>query len=150
MATFAFSTVALPQGVTFVFGSWVCIANGSDGFDSHLAKTTKLEAISSESYNAIVRSDDHGEMLLPDLAKEIEHKLDDKSSFTQTQIDFSPSPTRTETLLARPIFRLRNVSSAYQRMIKSFYSSYEDSLDQAPCVKNFSATASRGAPIFDM
>jgi hypothetical protein len=35
-------------------------------------------------------------------------------------------------------------------MIKSFYSSYEDSLDQAPCVKNFSATASRGAPVFDV
>ena len=35
-------------------------------------------------------------------------------------------------------------------MIKSFYSSYEDRLDQAPRVENFSATASRGAPIFDV
>jgi hypothetical protein len=35
MATFAFSTMAFPQGATFVFDSWVCIANGSGGFDSY-------------------------------------------------------------------------------------------------------------------
>ena len=72
MATFAFSTTALPQGTTFIFRSWVCIANGSGGFDSHLANHIVLEAILLESYNNLAGSDHHGDMLLPDLAKEIE------------------------------------------------------------------------------
>jgi len=83
------------------------------------------------------------------LAKEIEQKLDGKSGSTRTQIDFNPNSTRVETLLARPVFGLRNASSAYQRMIKSIYSSYEASLNQTACAENFSATASRGALIFD-
>ena len=94
MATFAFSTMAPPQGVTFVFGSWVCVANGSGGFDSHLANPIKPEAILSESCNAIAGSSDHGNMLLPDLAKEIEQKLDNRSSSTRTQIDLNLSSTR--------------------------------------------------------
>ena len=60
MATFAFSTMAFPQGATFVFGLWVCIANGSGGFDSHLANPIAPEAISSESCNDLARTEDHG------------------------------------------------------------------------------------------
>jgi len=26
----------VPKGTTLIFGSWVCTANGSGGFDSHL------------------------------------------------------------------------------------------------------------------
>ena len=35
MASFEFSFPAINAGTTFVFGSWVCIANGSGGFSSH-------------------------------------------------------------------------------------------------------------------
>jgi hypothetical protein len=41
MATFAFNAMTLDQGTTFVFGSWVFVANGSGGFTSHL---TNLES----------------------------------------------------------------------------------------------------------
>jgi hypothetical protein len=84
MATFAFSTMMLPQGATFAFGSWVFIANGSGSFDSHLTNSTKPEAISSKSYDDLSRSDDHGDMLLPDLVKAIEQKLEDNSGPTRT------------------------------------------------------------------
>jgi len=69
------------------------------------------EANSSESCDDLAVSYDHNNMLLPDLTKEIEQKLEDKSSSTRTQIDFSPNSTRVETLLARPIFGLCNASS---------------------------------------
>ena len=82
MATFAFSTTVPPQGATFIFGSWVCVANGSGSFDSHLTIPPTLKAITSESSNNLAGSDDHGIMLLPDLAKEIEAKLEDNSSST--------------------------------------------------------------------
>ena len=95
MATFPFSTMAPPQGATLVFGSWVCVG--------HLTNPTKLKATTSESSNKLAGSDDHGVMLLPDLAKEIEMKLEDNSSSTRTQIDLKPKSTRIGTSFAQPI-----------------------------------------------
>ena len=86
-------------------------------------------------------------MLLPDLAKEIEPKLENNSSSTQTQIDLKPKSTRIGTLIAQPVFGLRNSSSVYKQMIRSFY---ENSLDRLLHVEDQSATASREAPVFDV
>ena len=126
MATFAFSTTTPPRGATFIFGSWVCVANGSGGFDSHLTNFPTPKSSTSEDSNKLARSHDRGVTLLPDLAKEIERKLEDNSSSTRTQIDLKPKSTRIGTLLAQPVFGLRN-SSAYKQMIKSIY---ESSLDR--------------------
>ena len=114
MATFAFSTMAPPQGATFVFGSWVGVANGLGGFDSHLTNSPTLKITTSEDSNKLARSDDHGIMLLPDLAKEFEAKLEDNSGSTRTQINLKPKLTRVGTPLAQPIFGLRNSSSSYK------------------------------------
>jgi hypothetical protein len=35
MASFNFTSTMLDEGTTFVFGSWICIANGLGGFNSH-------------------------------------------------------------------------------------------------------------------
>ena len=114
MATSAFSTTVPPQGATFVFGSWVCVANGSGGFDSHLTNSPTPKITMSEDSNKPVGSNDHDIMLLPDLAKEIEAKLEDNSSSTRTQIDLKPKSTRIGTPLAQPVFSLRKSSSAYK------------------------------------
>ena len=114
MATFAFSTMAPPQGATFVFGSWVCVANGSGGFDSRLTNSPTLKITMLKDPNKLAGSDDHDIMLLPDLAKEIEVKLEDNSSSTRTQINLKPNSTRIGTLLAQPVFGLRNSSSTYK------------------------------------
>ena len=139
--------MAPPQGATFVFGSWVCVADGSGGFDSHLTNPPMLKDITSESSNKLAGSDDHGVMLLPDLTKEIEKKLEDNSGSTRTQIDLKPNSTRIGTLIMQPVFGLRNSSSVYKQMIRS---SYENSLDRLHHVENQSATASRVAPVFDV
>ena len=106
--------MAPPQDATFVFGSWVCVANGSGGFDSHLTNPSTLKATASESSNNLAGLDDHSVMMLPDLAKEIEMGLEDNSSSTRTQINLDLNSTRIETPLAQPIFRLRNASSTYK------------------------------------
>ena len=137
--------MAPPQGATFVFGSWVCVANGSGGFDSHLTNSPMLKNPTSEDSNKYARSHDRGVTLLPDLAKEIEPKLEDNSSSTRTQIYLKPKSTRIGTLLAQPIFCLRNSSSAYKQMIKSIY---ESSLDRPLHVENQSATASWRHPFY--
>ena len=113
MATFALSTTAPPQGVTFIFGSWVCVANGSGGFDSHLTNSPTPKSSMSEDSNKLARSHDRGVMLLPDLAKEIEAKLEDNSNSTWTQINLKPKPTRVGTPLAQPIIGLCNSSLSH-------------------------------------
>ena len=147
MATFTFSTMTPPRGATFIFGSWVCVANGSGGFDSHLTNSPAPKNSTSKDSNKLARSHDRGIMLLPDLAKEIESKLKNNSSSTRTQIDLKLKSTRIGTLIAQPILGLRNSSSIYKQMIRS---SYENSLDRLLHVENQSATASREAPIFDV
>ena len=69
-----------------------------------------LKATTSESSNKFTGSDDHGIMLLPNLAKEIKMKLEDNSSSTRTQINLDVSSTRIGNPLAQPIFGLRNAS----------------------------------------
>jgi hypothetical protein len=44
MSSFNFTSAMLDEGTTFIFGYWVCIANGSGGFNSHLADTKEPEA----------------------------------------------------------------------------------------------------------
>ena len=102
------------HGSTFVFSSWVCVANGTGGFDSHLTNPIALEAISLESCNKLAGSDDHDVMLLPELAKEIELKLEDNSGSTRTQIDLKPNSTWIEIPLAQPVLGLCNASSTYK------------------------------------
>jgi hypothetical protein len=46
MASFNFTSVVLDEGTTFTFSSWICIANGSGGFNSHLANSREPEASS--------------------------------------------------------------------------------------------------------
>ena len=102
MATLAFSTMAPPQGATFIFGSWVCVANGSGGFDSHLTNSPTLNISSSEDSNKFARSHDRGVMLLPDLAKEIE---------TTTRVPLGLRLISNQNLLELGLL-LRNPSSA--------------------------------------
>ena len=121
MATFAFSAMTPPRGATFIFGSWVSVANGSGGFDSQLTNSPAPKNSTSEDFNKLARSHDRGVMFLPDLAKEIEPKLENYSSSIRTQIDLKSKPTRIGTLIAQPVFGLRNSSSVYKQMIRFSY-----------------------------
>jgi hypothetical protein len=67
MAFFEFSFPAIDAGTTFVFGSWVCIANGSGGFSSHLIDPASTETSRREQLGEITSA----EILLPGIAKEI-------------------------------------------------------------------------------
>jgi hypothetical protein len=44
MASFNFTSAMPDEGTTFTFSSCVCIANGSGGFNNHLANPNKPEA----------------------------------------------------------------------------------------------------------
>jgi hypothetical protein len=147
MANFNFDYAVLDYSTTFIFGSWVCITNGSSGFDCHLANPKEPKTLSMRGSNIINNQDDPagnlGEMLLPDFAKEIEEKLIFKTSSTCSPINLRLESTQSETHCVQPMFGLRNPSSIYLKMIGSIYSTPEE--DQLR-VRDIGATARRGLP----
>jgi hypothetical protein len=73
MASFYFTSTMLDEGTTFIFGSWICVANGLVGFNSNLANSRKLEASTPTRSNNLDKFiDSLNELLLPDHAEEIE------------------------------------------------------------------------------
>jgi hypothetical protein len=80
----------LDKGTTFIFGFWICIANGSGGFNSHLADTREPEAsVATQCSRLNEFVDNLDEMLLPDLASEIEEKFIFDAISTRAAQDFS-------------------------------------------------------------
>ena len=66
MASFSFEPTVLDEGTTFLFGSWVCVADGSGGFNSHLADPINSRSSSPASPKGA------GEALLPERIDEID------------------------------------------------------------------------------
>jgi hypothetical protein len=72
MATIDFTSAVLDKGTTFVFGSWVCIADGTGSFRQHLVDDMKPKASAASQRSGLDEFIDNlDETLLPDLAKEI-------------------------------------------------------------------------------
>jgi len=82
MASFEFSFPAIDAGTTFVFGSWVCIANSSGGFSSHLIDPASTETPRREQLGEITSA----EIILPEIAKEIKNLS--LSDLTPTRFPF--------------------------------------------------------------
>jgi hypothetical protein len=74
MASLSFISNMLDEGTTFIFGSWICIANGLGGFNSHLIDSRKPEASATTPHSNLDSfNDDLDELLLPDLPRQIEN-----------------------------------------------------------------------------
>jgi hypothetical protein len=73
MASFNFTSAVLDEGTTFIFGSWICVANGLGGFYSNLANSKEPEASSSTPSSDLDEFiNNFDDLLLPDLALQIE------------------------------------------------------------------------------
>jgi hypothetical protein len=87
MPSLSFISTVLDEGTTFIFSSWICIANGLSGFNSHLANSRKLEA------STPTRCSDLDELLLPDLVRQIEKM----SVFAATSTCAAPELVRLDS-----------------------------------------------------
>jgi hypothetical protein len=95
MASFNFTNAVLNEGTTLIFGSWVCIADGAGGFCRHLIDNMKPEAsIAAQRSNLDEFIDNLDEMLLPDLAREIE----EESAVDATSSHAAPGLLRSESI----------------------------------------------------
>jgi hypothetical protein len=87
MASLSFTSTVLDEGTIFIFGSWICVANGLGGFNSHLVDFRKPEAsAATRRSNLDYFIDNLDELLLPDLPKLIERI----SVFNATSIRAAP------------------------------------------------------------
>jgi hypothetical protein len=74
MVSLSFTSNMLDEGTTFIFGSWICAANGLGGFNSHLIDSRKPEAsATTPRSNLDSFIDDLDELLLPDLPRQIKN-----------------------------------------------------------------------------
>jgi hypothetical protein len=72
MASFNFTSTMLDEGTTFIFSSWICIANGLGGFNGHLANSRKPEVSTPTRSSDLDKFvDTLDELLFPDQVGEI-------------------------------------------------------------------------------
>ena len=99
---------SMSEGAMFIFGPWVCTANGLGGNTSHLTNPRKLEA-SSEKENL-------DETLPPASTKGVENE----SIFDTTSTCVPPAPSsdfsRSENTHTKFPFGLLNTALVYQRI----------------------------------
>jgi hypothetical protein len=134
MASFNFTSAVLDKGTTFTFGSWICVANGLGGFNSHLANSKEPEATSpTPSSDLDDFIDNHDDMLLSDLAQQIEKM----SIFNATSTRDTPDLFRSDSNRSEKTSRSKSLSDL------------EEHLALLLKIKDVGATACRLAPVFD-
>jgi hypothetical protein len=134
MASFNFTSIALDEGTTFVFGSWICIANGLGGFNSHVAESGKPEASTPTRHNDLDEFiDNFDELLLPDLVLQIE-KI---SVFDATCTHAAPELVGSDSNRSEGTTQSKSLSDL------------EENLDLLLKLKDVGATVCWVAPIFD-
>jgi hypothetical protein len=130
----------LDEGTTFIFGSWICVANGSGGFNGHLVDSRNPEAF------AVNQRSDLNELLLPDLAGEIERM----SVFDVTSTHAAPGPLGLDSNRSKEVrtlfpFWLRNATSVNEEATRSeSLSDLEEDLDRLLKLEDEGAIACRG------
>jgi hypothetical protein len=147
MASFDFTSAVLDEGTMFIFGSWIYIANSSGGFSNHLADTNKLEASAATRCSHLDEFVDNlDEMLLPDLAGEIEKmSVFDVTSTRAALVLPRSDSTRSEEGHTRFSFGLCNAASVYQEAMRfESLSDLEEDLDRLLKIGDEGATACRG------
>jgi hypothetical protein len=116
MASFCFISTTLNKGAMFIFGSWICTANCSGGFNGHLADSRKPEASTAYRCSKLDEIIDNlYELLLPDLAEEIERV----SIFYVTSTCAALGPLGSDSNRSKDArtlfpFGLRNAASVYE------------------------------------
>jgi hypothetical protein len=93
MATFNFISTVPDESPTFTFGSWTWVADGAGDFHQHLVDNAKPEAPAATPCSDLGKSIDNlGQMLLPNLARELE----EESIFNMISTRAAPGLLRLE------------------------------------------------------
>jgi hypothetical protein len=147
MASFKFTSAVPLQGTTFVFGSWVCVADGAGGF-----RWFTIDAMKPKTLAASFHSD-LGEFVdnLDDLSTHGSARKTEESVFNATPLSAATTSLgldsfQSEDLRSRSRFGLRNSTSELQEATNSeSLSALEKDLDYLLQIGKPEATSRRGA-----
>ena len=135
MASFIFDNPAVSASTTFIFGSRVCIANGSGSFNSHLANPMSAETSKQDQPDGTISD----EFLLPELADEIE-KLSLSYTLSTHLAPLGIDPIYFEFLRPQLPLGLHNATASYVTIMRREIN--QKIIDQE-------VTACWEAPVFD-
>jgi hypothetical protein len=127
MASLSFTGTVLDEGTIFIFGSWICVANGLGGFNSRLVDSRKPETSTS------TRSCNLDELLLPDLPRQIEKT----SVFDVTSTRAAPRLLGSDSNQSKEASRSKSLPDL------------EEDLDRLFKIRDEGATARRGLLVLD-
>jgi hypothetical protein len=97
MVSLSFTSNMLDEGPTFIFSSWICVANGLGGFNSHLINSWKPKAsAATQCSNLDSLIDDLDELLLPDLPRQIKNMF----AFNADSIHVAPGLVGSDSNLS--------------------------------------------------
>jgi hypothetical protein len=128
------------------------LANGSGGFNSHLANSRESETPAAAQRSDLDEFIDNlDETLLPNLAKEIEEESTVDATLTRAAPGLLESDSiRSEEEHTRILFGLHKTASIYQELTQSeFLSALEEDCDNLLKFRDAGATACREAPVFN-
>jgi hypothetical protein len=130
---FNFTSVVLIEGTTFIFGSWVCVADGAGNFRRHFIDDMKSEASVASQRNGLDEFIDNlDETLLPDITREVV----EESVFNATPTRAAPVLLRSDLILSEDPriqlpFRIHNTATIYQKAMRfKTLSALEEDLDR--------------------
>jgi hypothetical protein len=124
MASLSFISTVLDEGPTFIFGSWICVANSLGGFNNHLVDSRKPEASTS------TRSSNLDELLLPDLPRQIERTF----VFNATSTSAAPGLIESDSNRSKEALRSKSLSNL------------EEDLDRLFKIRDEGVTTRQGSP----
>ena len=119
MEPFEFNFPAISAGTTFVFGSWVCIANRLGGFSSHLIDTTSMQMPRQEQLGKTTLA----EIILPQVTEETEKLSISNTTSTRCPFGLEDSAASYSAIICRKILNSMVTQTASQ------FDSYPDSDD---------------------
>jgi hypothetical protein len=105
MASFKFTSAMLPEGMTFVFGSWVCVADGASDFCRLTIDVMKLKTLTASFHSELDKFVDNLDDLLTHGSA---RKIEEESVFNATP------PRTTATTLGSDSLQSEDLHSRSQ------------------------------------
>jgi hypothetical protein len=148
MASVKFTSVVPPQGTTFIFGSWVCVADGAGDFCRFTIDVMKPKILAASFHSDLDEFIDNLDDLL---THRFATKTEEESVFNATPPRAATTmlrsdPLQSDNLHNRSRLGLRNSATEHQEANNSeSLSALEKDLDYLLQIRKPEATAHRGA-----
>ncbi|CAN6234196.1 unnamed protein product [Urochloa humidicola] len=112
-------SIKFQEGATLIFGSWVCVTDGTGGFQCHL-KPAMEKKVATSSIDDV--AENLSGIQLSDIVRGHEYEFGSASTSTQARIGLlkldSTPLSSLKTHPTQPMFGLHNSTTVYQEALR--------------------------------